>query len=221
MDSKSRAEQYKQRIADLLKKLAMVDDDPDTEMREIVDGCFVGTLTIIESLYGANSSQSRALFEAKKAYTKTQYSSSYELGSMTNSLRGTLKNIREELDAGLIRSLATEAAGEVIGDMVALAKTELTSGYTNVAAVLATAALEDALKRKAEELGINPQGKSLDAVISSLKAKSFFHGAQVSIVGSFVRLRNAAMHADWDKIQDADVSSLLGFLEPFLLEHFS
>ena len=215
------AEQLGARIDDLLSRLHDIDELAEYRDRSTVDGCFMGTLTIIETLYGANSPQAKALFEAKKAYTKTQYSSTYELKSLAQSVKGTLLNIREELDAGLIRRIATEAAGEVIGDLVALAKSELKAGYSNVAAVLAAAALEDALKRKAAELGINVQNKTLDSLINSLKSKGFFKGAQVPIVSSYVKLRNSAMHADWDKIDDADISSLLGFLEPFLIQHFS
>jgi hypothetical protein len=137
------------------------------------------------------------------------------------SVRGTLLNVREELDAGLIRRIATEADGEVIGDLLALAKAELKAGYSNVAAVLASAALEDALKRKATELDINVDNKTLETLINALKTKSFFKGAQVPIVSSYVKLRNSAMHANWEKISDADISSLIGFLEPFLIEHFS
>ena len=70
-------------------------------------------------------------------------------------------------------------------------------------------------------MGLNVQDKTLDTVINLLKAKGFLKGAQTSIVSSYVKLRNASMHADWDKIQESDVSSLIGFLEPFLLEHFS
>jgi hypothetical protein len=77
------------------------------------------------------------------------------------------------------------------------------------------------LKRKAEELGLDVADKSLEDVINALKSKSFFRGAQTKIITSFVRLRNCAMHAEWKKIQETDVSSLIGFLEPFLLEHFS
>ena len=102
-----------------------------------------------------------------------------------------------------------------------LAKAELKEGFTQVAAVLASAALEGALKRKAEELELDVADKSLEDVINALKSKSFFKGAQTKIITSFVRLRNYAMHAEWNKIQEADVSSLIGFLEPFLLEHFS
>lgn len=214
-------EAFKKRVGDLLTKLNDIEFISEQGDRETIDGSFMGTLTIIESLYGANSPQTKALFEAKKAYTKTQYSSHYELLSLGKSIKGTLLNIEEELDAGLVRNIAIEAAGVVIGDLVALAKEELKAGYSNVAAVLASAALEDALKRKAYELGINIENKALTTVVNSLKSKSFFKGAQIPIVSSYTKLRNAAMHADWDKIQDADISSLIGFLEPFLLEHFS
>ena len=214
-------EVYKKRIDFLLEKLNDVESISEKGDRATIDGCFMGTLTLVESLHGSNSPQAKALFEAKKAYTKTQYSSHYELSSLGQSIKGSLINVQEELEAGLVKNIATEAAGIVIGDLVALAKEELKAGYINVAAVLASAALEDALKRKAEELGVNIENKTLSSVIGSLKSKSFFKGAQVPIVSSYSKLRNSAMHADWDKIQEADVSSLIGFLEPFLLEHFS
>jgi hypothetical protein len=221
MKTEDVAEQIRSRIEDLLPRLEGEDEGSEGLDRATVDGCLMGTLTIDEALYGSNSAQAKALFEVKKAYTRTQYSSSYEIGSLAQSIRGTLLNIREELDRGLIRSIATEAAGEVIGDLVALAKAELRAGYSNVAAVLAAAALEDAVKRKAVELGINVTNKSLDSVINALKSRSLFKGAQVPIVSSYVKLRNSAMHAEWDKISDADIGSLIGFLEPFLREHFA
>lgn len=216
MKTQAIAELYKNRIDELLGKLETIEPDDifaEYHHRATVESCFLGALGVIEALYGANSLQAKTFLDSKKA--------SKSIISTVESTRGTLLNIQEELDAGLIRSIATEAAGEVIGDLVALAKAELKARYIQVAAVLASAALEDALKRKAEEMGLNVQGKSLNNVISSLKSKSFFKGAQVSIVSSYVKLRNAAMHAEWEKIQEADVSSLIGFLEPFLLEHFS
>jgi hypothetical protein len=212
--------QYTKRIDELLAKLgelgSPIRDDQDT-----VDGCFMGALTVVESLYGANSPQTKALLEGKKGYTKTQYNLDYELRAIAQLVRGSLLNIREELVAGLIRRISTEAAGEVIGDLIALSRAQLRAGYKDVAAVLATAALEDSLKRKADELGINVEGKTLDAIINALKAKSFFKGPQAPIVASYVKLRNAAMHADWNKIDEPDVSSLLGFLEPFVIQHFT
>ena len=174
-------------------------------------------------LTGVSSSQVSEFRNTRKLLRPRQRS----VGRVTNEIFlgdliiGSLSNVREELEAGLIRNVSKEVAGEVIGDLVVLAKAELKEGFIPVAAVLASAALEDALKRKAEELGLDVEDKSLDDVINALKSKSFFRGAQTKIITSFVRLRNYAMHAEWKKIQETDVSSLIGFLEPFLLDHFS
>jgi len=35
------------------------------------------------------------------------------------------------------------------------------------------------------------------------------------------RIRNLAMHAEWGKISAPDVSSVIGFVEQFLLSNFS
>jgi hypothetical protein len=208
-------EQYNKRITQLLEKLQ------NNSNRSTAEGCFAGTLSIIETLYGKSSQQIKALFETRKILKETDLLGFSDIRPFSESIAGILRNIHEELNSNLIRNIANEAAGEVIGDLVALAKIELKAGFTNVASVLASAALEDALKRKAEQLGINTQNKTLETIINALKSKSFFKGAQVPIVTSYVRLRNAAMHADWDKIQDADVNSLIGFLEPFLIDNFT
>jgi len=210
-------ELYKKRIDDLVNKLTSGHELNITT----AESCFMGTLRIIESLYGANSPQFKAFLETKKEYLKPSYEKVYGIVSLSKSIKGTLFNIKEELNEGLIRNITKETAGEVIGDLTSLAKAEIKEGYIEVAAVLASAALEDALKRKAEEIGLNVESKTLNEVINALKSKSFFKGAQTKIVPSFVKLRDYAMHAEWDKIQKSDVSSLIGFLEPFLLEHFS
>ncbi len=220
MKTQELIKQYNSRIDMLLDRLdeaKLYSKDPD---QVLIDACYLGTVGIIDALYGKNSSQAKALIEFKKAYTKTTYLRSHELRSLGESVRGVLINISEELDQGLIRNIASEVAGELIGDLVALAKTELNAGYKQVASVLASVALEDALKRKVIELGLSVENKNLSSIINTLKSKGLLSGAQGPIVSSYVKLRNAAMHAEWEKINEADVSSLIGFLEPFLLEHF-
>jgi len=69
-------------------------------------------------------------------------------------------------------------------------------------------------------LALSVQNNTFGTVINALKSKGVLKGAQASIVSSYTKLRNAAMHADWSKIDDADVSRLIGFLEPFLLQNF-
>lgn len=214
---KNEKEIYLSRIDSLLKKLQNV----DSLDRTTIEACFIGSIGVAEALYGKNSAQIKAIHDAKKASQSIQYAIGYQMKLLGHSVKGFLISIKEELESDLIRNIINEASGLVLGDIVALAKNALQEGHMNVAAVLASAALEDALKRKAEEFSINVEGKTMSSVINALKSKSFFKGAQVSIVSSYIKLRNSSMHADWEKIQSADVSSLIGFLEPFLIEHFS
>ena len=91
----------------------------------------------------------------------------------------------------------------------------------DAAAVLACAALEDALKRVAMKESLDVDDKDMSDVINALKTKGAIKGAQVPIVQSYVKLRNKAFHAEWDKIDKGSVSSVIGFTEQFLLSYFS
>ena len=111
-------------------------------------------------------------------------------------------------------------SGEVFGDFVAAAKKALDEGSKDVAAVLACAALEDALKRFAKVNELNVDGKDMSEVIGALKSKGLVGGAQKSILETMPKTRNNAMHADWGKISTAEVGGVIGFTEQFLLQNF-
>src|SRR6266705_5093325 len=111
MKDKSEVERYRQRVKQILEKLEDVKRLATIGDRTTIDGCFVGTLTVIESLYGSDSPQAKALMESRKAYTRTARSTQFELASLGHSIRGILLNILEEIEHGLIRRVAAEAAG--------------------------------------------------------------------------------------------------------------
>jgi hypothetical protein len=87
-------------------------------------------------------------------------------------------------------------------------------------AVLACAALEDALKRYAIAKDIDVSNKTMDIVVNALKAGGFVSGSQKGLLEAMPRIRNHAMHADWDKLIPQDAGSVIGFVEQFLLVHF-
>ena len=107
------------------------------------------------------------------------------------------------------------------GDFIVLAKQSLAEGYKDVAAVLASAALEDSLKRYAIANGLSVDDGSMTGVINALKSKGLVSGAQKSLLDAMPKIRNYAMHADWEKISEPDVNSIIGFVEQFLLNKFS
>jgi hypothetical protein len=111
-------------------------------------------------------------------------------------------------------------SGEVLGDFVSLARSALGEGYKDVAAVLACAALEDALKRFATSKGLAVAGKELQEVVNALKSAGHVVGAQKTLLDAMPRIRNLALHAEWSKLSGPDVNSVLGFVEQFLLSKF-
>jgi hypothetical protein len=74
-------------------------------------------------------------------------------------------------------------SGEVLGDFVSLARSALGEGYKDVAAVLACAALEDALKRFATSKGLAVAGKELQEVVNALKSAGHVVGGPKDFAG--------------------------------------
>ena len=58
-------------------------------------------------------------------------------------------------------------------------------------------------------------------VISAIKSKGLVSGASNSMLDAMLRIRNCTMHAEWAKVNEPDVNSIIGFVEQFLLQKFS
>ena len=135
-------------------------------------------------------------------------------------LGGVFLSAKEAFDGGYIFDVERDVSAEIFGDFVVLAKQALSESHKDVAAVLASAALEDALQRHATSNGLNVDNSTMSDVIGALKSKGLVSGAQKSMLTAMLRTRNFAMHAKWDKITEPDVSGLVGFVEQFLLTNF-
>jgi hypothetical protein len=60
----------------------------------------------------------------------------------------------------------------------------------------------------------------MEEVINALKAKGLVAGPEKSLLDSMPKVRDAAMHAGWQKITSQDVGGVIGFVEQFLLTQF-
>ena len=137
-----------------------------------------------------------------------------------DSLRGIFQSAKEDFEGGYVFNVELLVSGEIFGDFVALAKLALAEGNKDVAAVLASAALEDALKRYARANNLTVDDKSMMEVVNALKSQGLVSGAQKSLLGTMPKIRDYSMHANWEKISDTDASSIIGFVEQFLLSKF-
>lgn len=137
------------------------------------------------------------------------------------ALRGIFLSAKDDFDGGYVFNVDLRVSGEVFGDFIALAKQSLSEGHKDVAAVLACAALEDALKRFACINGLSVDGKTMQEVVNALKSNGLVAGAQKAILDTMPKIRNYALHADWNKLSEPEISSVIGFVEQFLLSKFS
>ena len=169
--------------------------------------------SLIRAVYGEGSPHYENYVEAFKACSGDDYA--------VFALQGLFLAAKDDFEGGYVFNVDLRVSGEVFGDFVVLAKQALSQGHKDVAAVLACAALEDALKRFASANGLSVDEKSMSEVVSALKSKGLVSGAQKSLLETMPKIRNYALHAEWSKLSEPDVSSVIGFVEQFLLSKFS
>jgi hypothetical protein len=197
----------------------------DDELTAAIMECYQGTLTLLDKLYGLNSSQANAL---RKSADRAEKYAAHPAGGLREALlpviKGTLRTLRSEVNAGLTGSLARQAAGEVMGDFLALAKEALSDGNPNaknVAAVLVAASFEDTIRKMGETLAAVQGRPDLQDLVQALKKANILTGASVSTAVGYLRFRNDALHADWANVNEAVIGSCLAFTEALLVKHFS
>lgn len=169
---------------------------------------YAGAISVASALFGPKSPQVEALERAPVTWHGT-------------AAQGFLKTAQDDLDAGMIGSLRATVSGEVLADFVTFAREALAADSPNVAAVLAAAAYEDVIRRLGERLAAVSDRRALPEVLSALKGAGVLDGPQVSIAQSFLPFRNAALHANWERIDRPAIDAALGFVDALLMKHFS
>lgn len=182
--------------------------------------CYAGATGIASAIFGPEGIQLREVLSATEGLRSINRTPGVMDARIAVIVQGFLVNVRCEIETGLLTNIVAQGVGAALGDFVALASQAHDAGQKDVAAVLASAALEDAFKRKAESLGLDVENKDLSDVVNALKTKSFFQGAEARIVSLYVTLRNSAMHAEWNKISGPDGASLIGYMKTFLVQRF-
>ena len=211
-------DRFAARFSDLQSELDdMMFETNDYGGRYVESGTWKKWATSVESLIkascGANSPYYKNFIEAREECDGSE--------GQFKALAGIFHSAKEAFDGGYLFDVERDVSAEIFGDFVVLAKQALEEDNKDVAAVLASAALEDALKRYATANGLAVDDASMSKVISALKSKGLVLGVQKSMLAAMLQMRNHAMHAKWEKFDKPGVSGLIGFVEHFLLTHFS
>ena len=207
-------ETIKRRYDDLENKMKRIDIDgnPGAVNRMEWQEWANAVLNLFNICFGENSNYYQNF---NKIYQNFRYS----VDSLDSAI-GIFISAKVDYINGFYNSLEKKISGEIFGDFVVLAKTSLHEGNKDVAAVLACAALEDALKKYAILNKLDVSEKTMTDVVNLLKSSGLVKGAQKTLLDVMPKIRNYAMHANWEKINKEDVSSIIGFVEQFLLSNF-
>jgi len=187
---------------------------------------YVGIMNLMSMLYGSDSF---VAISVRNVWEKHLIPSDLNVQpdgwdqhyrNILDHFSGILRSIENDLKSGLIGSLQAKYQAEVFGDILSAAKSALETDQKDVAAVLASAAFEDSIKKFVELVGLETDSPGLQKAVNLLKSRGHLSGSQKGLIDSFVKLRNSAMHADWSSVSPEDVRSLIGFTEQFLLTRF-
>ena len=207
------------------KLLNRIDELLDIQPRDasLVDTAEISLVVtnIFETIYGLGSPQLDMVEAARKHAFDRSQAELYKVQLFMQHLQGYLRELKAAIKEGRIANIQAEARGEVLGDFLVLAREALDEEQKNVAAVLACAALEDALKRCASEQGLDVHDQDMSEVVNALKSKGVIRGAQGQVLRGYVRIRNKAFHAEWDAIDVPSVNGIIAFTEIFLVQQFS
>lgn len=168
-------------------------------------------LDLLRETFGERSEYYRRFLQIQD-YTEEQF--------RLEPSKGVFGAAKSDFEKSYPRSIELAISREVLGDFIALGREALLTGNKNVAAVLVYAALEDALKRYALHEGLKVDGMDLSSVIGALKSKGLLANEQKRLVERMPTLRDAAMHADWERVDAENVGAILGYVEAFLAKHF-
>src|SRR2546422_102685 len=152
-----------------------------------------GALTLMNAVYGEGSQQVKALLSRRDEIAKMEAIVRVKKILLTDAVQGVLANLEQEVSAGLLSSVERRVTSDVLSDLIKLARIALdegTDGAKNVAAVLAAAAFEDALRRIAKEYAGVIGQDSLADVLTALKAEGIIVAPQLGIAQSYLNFRN-------------------------------
>lgn len=175
--------------------------------------CVAWMLSVVNLLEVALPSGNRYRVEAQRLLPPAD--ATIWPGNLANVL-GILKSANAEWTNGLINTLEFHFVGLAFEDFLRHATFYNDSDKKLEAAVLASAVLEDTVKRLCLKHNISTEDKTLDSLINALKANQVVGKVKAERLRAYAGLRNRAFHAEWDAFDTRDLRQMIEGLEELL-----
>ena len=126
-----------------------------------------------------------------------------------HKMLGLLISAKQEWDAGFLRQVEYIVAAETFDKFLDHASDYHKGNKKMEASILASAVLEDTIKRIARKNGVDASGNSLEELIDTLVKNSVFTPVKAKQYKAYAGVRNSALHAEWNEIDIRDVGLLI------------
>lgn len=134
-------------------------------------------------------------------------------------LRFLLHNLLNDIDAGLLVSVADRARAETFDNFLDHSKEYLSDGRKNEAGVISGVVFEDSLRRICRKYGITEKNEKLDNLISALVKIDVLSKAKAKRARAAAHVRTKATHAQWDEFDENDVKVTIELSEELIMSY--
>jgi len=128
---------------------------------------------------------------------------------MVQKIYGLLSSAKDEWERGLLRKIEYMVVAETFDDFLDQAQLYHKGNKKIEASILASAILEDTVKRIAKKNDVDTKGVSLEPLIDSLVKSGIFTPVKAKRVKVSAAVRNHALHAEWDDFDIKDAGELI------------
>jgi uncharacterized protein YutE (UPF0331/DUF86 family) len=131
---------------------------------------------------------------------------------------GILQSAKAEFDKGLLRRVEYLVAAATFDDFLDHAATYHKGNMKNEAAVLASAVLEDVIKKIAAKNELPVANQSIEELMDSLVKSAIFTDTKAKRVRAYAGVRNHALHAEWEEFDIKDVGEQIAGVRDLIAE---
>jgi len=124
-------------------------------------------------------------------------------------MQGILLSSKEEWERGLLGEVEYIVAAETFDDFLDNAEQYHKANKHQESAILASAVLEDTIKKIALKNSVDFKGKSLDPIIDELVKSDIITQVKAKRIKAHIGVRNKADHANWDEFDIKDVGEMI------------
>jgi hypothetical protein len=141
------------------------------------------------------------------------------VSSVVQQVHGVLLAAKADWESGLLRSIEFVLAAATFDDFLDHAEFYHKGGKKVECSVLASAVLEDVVKKIAKKNGIDAAGQSLEQIVDFLTGAQALSPVKAKRIKSWAAVRNSALHAEWDKFDIKDAGMMIAGIRELVSDH--